>query len=144
MLPWPTLRFSDWARYIFARTSGQPLLAGFELSQEAQWGEMFRLFWERYEKARGHKLMADGHPWETTVPIMIHGDEGRGKLRRCVMITSVSPVLHSKGHSFLSRYLYSVLPGENYEGDHSLDILQDNLVQDLQDLYESGLPVTCC
>ena len=35
------------------------------------------------------------------------------------------------------------MPGELYEGDMTVEILQDALVEDLRSLYENGLPVSC-
>ena len=61
------------------------------------------------------------------------------------MATSVQPLLKAKstkkGHSFLGRFLYGILPGEMYCSGlgGSFETMQDALVQDLQDLYQHGI-----
>ena len=143
VMPWPALKFSDWAKLIFAKTDGEPLLGGYKLANEQGWQAMLKDFWAKHSVAIGHPAGL-GNEVERTIPVMIHGDEGRGKLRRAVMITSVQPVVQKDGHlghSFFSRYLFAVLPGELYAGETSLDVLQDVLVEDLRALLETGLSV---
>ena len=63
-----------------------------------------------------------------TLPFLYHGDEGRGRLRRAVLICSYQPLLFCSGHSFKSRLLASVFPGERYacvEGEETLEALHD-------------------
>lgn len=148
MMPWPTLPFSSWVKCMFVKTKGQPILAGHTLSATDAWKTQHLDFWLRYRAAFGSEhgvFQTHAERLEYCVPIMIHGDEGRGKLRRAVMCTSVQPVLRplDKAHSFCSRYLHAILPGELYEGDITLDILHDSLVQDLCDLYHDGILVAC-
>ena len=144
MMPWPVLPFSSWLTCIFKRTGGQPVLAGYTLGQEVEWKTMFQNFWDKFRSAMGeyHPVFEDhAERLEVCLPIFIHGDEGRGKLRRAVLATSVQPVLVSEGHAghtFNSRFLHSVMPGEHYEGDSTVQILQEALVEDLQGLYTHG------
>ena len=144
MMPWPVLPFSSWLKCIFKRTKGQPVLAGYTLDQEDSWKTMFQNFWDKFRRARGeyHPVFEDhAQRLEVCLPIFIHGDEGRGKLRRAVLATSVQPVLVSEGHAghtFNSRFLHSIMPGEHYEGDSTVQILQETLVEDLQNLYTHG------
>ena len=148
MMPWPTLPPHAWLDCIFKKTSGQPILAGHQLKDVAAWTGVFQDFWRKFKAARGdaHEVFTD-HATQlgNCVPIMIHGDEGRGKLHRAVMATSVQPAIlpggHA-GHSFNSRMLHSIMPGELYEGDHTIDLLQDALVEDLRKLYTDGFPVS--
>lgn len=120
------------------------MLAGYTLDQEDSWKTMFQNFWDKFQRARGeyHPVFEDhAQRLEVCLPIFIHGDEGRGKLRRAVLATSVQPVLVSEGHAghtFNSRFLHSIMPGEHYEGDSTVQILQETLVEDLQNLYTHG------
>ena len=120
------------------------MLAGYTLGQEVEWKTMFQNFWDKFRSAMGeyHPVFEDhAERLEVCLPIFIHGDEGRGKLRRAVLATSVQPVLVSEGHAghrFNSRFLHSVMPGEHYEGDSTVQILQEALVEDLQGLYTHG------
>ena len=147
MMPWPVLPLSSWVKMIFKKTEGQPMLAGYRLAEETKWQDMFRDFWNKFRSARNgkHQVYEDhSHRLQYCIPMFLHGDEGRGKLRRAVMATSLQPVLLAGGHvghSFNSRFLHSIMPGELYEGDMTLDILQDALVEDLQNLYKNGCEV---
>lgn len=145
LMPWPCLPFRSWASCVFDKTCGQPLLAGKKISDDTAWKHMFRSLWSKFEASRGnqHPVFTDHvNELELCCPIMIHGDEGRRKLHRAVMATSIQPVLvqggHA-GHSFNSRFLHSIMPGELYEGDHTVQLLQEALVEDLRDLYTNGL-----
>ena len=144
MMPWPTLPLSAWVDCIFKKTLGQPILGGNKLDDEQAWTSMFLEFWTRFRAAKGdtHEVFTD-HPdvLQHCIPVMLHGDEGRGKLRRAVMATSVQPaIIHQghAGHSFNSRFLHSIMPGELYAGDSTLNLLQEALVEDLRELYTEG------
>ena len=148
MLPWPSLPFSSWLKCIFAKTNGEAVLGGFHVNSTFAWEQMHVQFWSRYKEAFGnsHPVFSDHeHQLRHCLPVMLHGDEGRGKLRRAVMCTSVQPVIRplDRAHSFCSRYLFALLPGEIYEADLSLSVLHDALVQDLIGLYQHGIVVPC-
>lgn len=156
LLPWPVLKFSSWLKLIFKRTAGQPVLAGHKLSDIDAWQGMFREFWKKYASAfPGHKVFEqkDKSTLARCIPMLLHGDEGRGKLKRAVMATSIQPLLKARGgksgkthgHSFLSRFLYGILPGEKYCSGlgGSFETMQDAMVRDLQDLYEQGFQAMC-
>ena len=153
LLPWPILKFSSWLKLIFKRTEGQPVFAGHRLANIDEWQGMFRDFWRKYQAAfPGHKVFEqkDKSTLARCLPVLLHGDEGRGKLKRAVMATSVQPLLkarrrNSHGHSFLSRFLYGILPGEKYCSGlgGSFETMQDALVEDLKDLYENGVQAIC-
>ena len=138
VMPWPVLPPSTWCQTIFSQTAGQPLLSGHKLKDEHLWRPMLQTFWCRFQAVFDHELFSSGFDYSLCIPIQIHGDEGRGKLKRAVFCSSIQPLLGVRGHSMLSRLLFSILPGEMYAGDSSLDILQDHMVQDLMDLYHNG------
>ena len=144
MMPWPTLPLTSWLEAIFKKTCGQPVLGGIALRDMQGWQAMLRDFWAKFKAARGedHQVFTDHvEHLGRCIPVMIHGDEGRGKLRRAVMATSVQPAILPEGHaghSFNSRLLHSIMPGELYEGDHTVQVLQEALVEDLRQLYTNG------
>lgn len=76
---------------------------------------------------------------------MYHGDEGRGQLKRAVLVTSFVAVLATSGHPFLSRFLCTVYPGERYgkgdDGVETLEALHAEVARDLNDLLEYGFEV---
>ena len=145
IMPWPILLPSSWLKVIFEMTNGQVLFAGHAVNDVARWKATFTDFWAKAGLTHGEHdvFVRHGGRLENCVPILLHGDEGRGKLRRAVMCTSFQPLLKVAGHTFLSRFLFSILPGELYCGDDSLETLHDALVGDLKDLYEHGMTVTC-
>ena len=70
------------------------ILGGCSLD-EVGYREMLRTFWTRYRHIRPD-LDIYNHPewdWSTCLPMAVHGDEGRGTLRRPIMIPCAS-----KGH----------------------------------------------
>ena len=143
VMPWPVLLPSSWLHVTFTRTNGGAVLNGHTLGEEKGWRSMLATFWDRYRAAfPQHAVFNDFEDClDCCLPFLLHGDEGRGKLRRCVLVTSVQPLLHQGGHSFMSRLLFSILPGENY-GAHTLDEMQLELVADLLRLYRDGFEVT--
>ena len=146
IVPWPVLTFSAWVKFVFTRTHGEPLLNGFSLEQEDSWRTMLANFWHRAAMCdkTGHPIYRDKiGALDRCIPVLLHGDEGRGKLRRAVLCTSVQPLLHGGGHTFLTRFLFGILPAERYSADNSFDVLHDTLAMDLLSLYEDGFEVPC-
>lgn len=146
MMPWPTLPFRSWLDCVFKKTHGQPILGGNLLRDQDAWKTMLRDYWGKFRVVKGHHNVFQDHLHELDccVPVMVHGDEGRGKLRRAVSVTSLQPALvpdgHA-GHSFNSRFLHSIMPGELYVGDCTMSILQEALVEELRSLYTEGFEV---
>lgn len=143
MLPWPVLLLSSWLTLIFRKTGGALIMNGFSVDDEGHELQL-KSFWELY------KFVAPGHAVYTVhsnrlgnvIPMYYHGDEGRGKLRRAVLITSYVAGLPAAGHSFLSRFLATVFPGERYatsqDGVETLEALHAFLAEDLLDLFLNG------
>ena len=75
------------------------------------------------------------------VPLAYHSDEGRGRQKRPVLVTSMQPLLARKGHSFMSRFLLTLVPSERYSGERSLRALHDSLSADLANLFHQGFEV---
>ena len=111
---YPVLLLSSWLRQCF-NIGGKMVLGGFSLSDEDQWRPMFRQFWEGYKYSRPDLDLYSRSDIDTecTIPIQIHGDEGRGKNRRAVMVVSYQPligcrgptVLNSSGHTAQQAFL---------------------------------------
>lgn len=59
---------------------------------------MLRQFWERYHFIDGLDVAQP----EKTLPFYLHGDEGRGQVRRPVMVISFQPVLSACGSEHLN------------------------------------------
>ena len=95
---YPVLKLSAWSRQIFS-SGGQMLLGGHSLNDEHGYRSMFRTFWERFEIVRPDLDIyhREGVDLSYCIPICLHGDEGRGKLRRPIMVISYQPVITYKG-----------------------------------------------
>lgn len=139
--PWPILLLSSWLRLIFEKTNAEMLCNGLPLGKD--WNRELEAFWQLYRNVNpAHKIYQTPDRLAWTLPFMYHGDEGRGRLRRAVLICSYQPMLFSKGHSFKSRLLASVFPGERYavlDGDETLEVLHDAIASDMRDLFENGM-----
>lgn len=132
---------------ICERTTGGMILNGFKLQEQELWQRELVSFWTLFRTVLPNHDIYDKDPefWSRCIPFQYHGDEGRGKLRRQVLICSYAPALQSKGHSFLSRLLSTIVPGERYavaEGDgETLECLRDQIAADLLKLVHEGLEV---
>lgn len=148
-LPWPVLMLSSWLRLVFESTSGAMVLNGCRLAQQDLWQRELWSFWTLFRTVLpSHPIYEQNEEyWSRCIPFQYHGDEGRGKLRRQVLICSYAPALQSKGHSFLSRLLATIVPGERYacteEGRESLECLHEAIAEDLIALFNEGLEVPC-
>ncbi|CAE7221399.1 unnamed protein product [Symbiodinium sp. KB8] len=49
-------------------------------------------------------------------------------------------VTNTSGHSFMSRFLFTVIPSQMY-AKKTLDVLLQALVTDLEDIYQNGVEV---
>ncbi|CAE7493178.1 unnamed protein product [Symbiodinium microadriaticum] len=129
---WPVLYLSDWVRSICA-SGGEMLLAGHTLNEPDRFTSVFETFWDRYKFVNpGHSIYDGSLDLRFAIPVACHGDEGRGKLKRPVMILSFQ-------HSFTSRLLFTVMPSENYYKKQTLDMLHAAMVKDLETCYKEGI-----
>ena len=148
MLPWPILLLSNWLTVIFNKTRGALLMNGFSVDDDRHELQL-KSFWELYRNVVPHHKVFEQHDGRLNrvLPLYYHGDEGRGKLNRPVLVTSFVSGLPQQGHSFLSRFLASVFPGERYsvgpDGVETLEALHNALANDLLDLFQNGFDVMC-
>ncbi|CAK9059481.1 Uncharacterized protein SCF082_LOCUS31509, partial [Durusdinium trenchii] len=87
---WPMIRIDQWVKYL---ASHQPrLLLGGQLPDpNGKWKEMFSKFWSDYKVLNGdHPIFHRGDvDLGACLPYFIHGDEGRGQLKRPYMVVSI-------------------------------------------------------
>ena len=97
--PWPIIPLSNWMHACFedAKYSGFFFLAGHKLDSWAA-AHGFRTFWECYCKL--DKNVQVDHP-ESTIPIYLHGDEGRGLGKRPLLVVSFQPVMSWLGPDYI-------------------------------------------
>ena len=97
----PVLLLSSWGKQIL-ESGGEMLLGGRNLD-DAGYKSMFATFWERFKYFRPDlDLYTRDFDLATCIPMAYHGDEGRGKLKRPVMVLAYQPVINYKGENFIS------------------------------------------
>ena len=102
---YPLLRPSDWARCIF-KLGGQFFLAGQTLDQIDSFSECLELFWRRHKHIQP-EIHFEGSPG-LAIPFCLHGDEGRGKGKKSILVLSLQPLVTSPdmSKSNLSGYIF--------------------------------------
>lgn len=94
---WPMITLADWCQYFMANKP-RYLLAGYALDESQAWQGTFRKFWRTYQQLNpDHPLFSTDFSWGHCVPIMIHGDEGRGQLKRPYLVASWQCVISHLG-----------------------------------------------
>ncbi|CAE7347924.1 unnamed protein product [Symbiodinium sp. CCMP2592] len=100
----PVLFLSSWCQQVFsddAAAQGKMLLGGFSLHEEDKYRPMFAEFWSRFRFFRPDlDLYKQSFDRSLCLPVALHGDEGRGKLRRPLMIISYQPLISYKGPDY--------------------------------------------
>lgn len=99
---WPVLHLSSWLRTCMTDPNygGFFVLGGKTLDQLDAVRDMFSRFWQRYSYVDG--CLAPESPG-TTIPIFIHGDEGRGQCKRPLMIISFQVVIPWAGEDVVNN-----------------------------------------
>lgn len=140
-VPWPVMHLSSWLTFIFKKTTSSFLCSGLQLGPA--WCFELQAFWSMFEYVLPtHPVFQNRSRLKWTLPFALHGDEGRGRNHRAVLVISFQPLLAVKGHSFKSRLLHSLFPGERYaclDGVETLECLHEQMANDLLDLFHNGL-----
>ena len=87
----PVLLPSTWFSYMLA-IGGELILGGHNVNAEPDWRSMLSQFWKKFLKSSPY-VDLKGIPPEVAVPIAIHGDEGRGRVKRPIMILAWQPII---------------------------------------------------
>ena len=156
-------------------------------------------FWNSYERFHpSHRLFQESHAVRTranTIPMCLHGDEGRGKkkantaiimLEACLGMATAANIMsntsfdycsecdlrnscakrfktnsgrmkpnalsqpptlcgyqahNTKDHSYLTKFVLSVLPNDLYKFGNALDLVLERICKDLQHLFEHGVTI---
>ena len=110
MVPWPTISLTSWLQYIMQVQGGQLLLQGHHINQPHLWREALRSFWSKYESVdplhpvfQDEKLRKD---LNCTIPYLVHGDEGRGRMKQPILVIAFQGVLSHLGIGRLNESGY--------------------------------------
>ena len=99
LVQYPVLLVSDWIDCIF-QYGGHFFLGGRSLDDLETFQQDLWQFWENYEVIDPSFFFFSSvsrDEWVWSVPLAIHGDEGRGKAKQPVMVASVQCLLPLKG-----------------------------------------------
>ena len=92
------MHLSSWAKIVLEQYGGFFFFGGMTLNNLPDVEAMLSGFWDKYQKAEGESTE---HPTRT-IPYMLHGDEGRGRCKRPVLIVSFQGALGWKKDANLS------------------------------------------
>lgn len=87
----PVLHLSSWAATIFDR-GGHFFLQGRDLSQAEEFSSVLKDFWGKFIASHPEFDLPESK-WNHSIPVCLHGDEGRGKAKHPIMVMSVQPLL---------------------------------------------------
>ena len=135
----PTLRLRDWFGWLLSRNL-LCLLVGLLQPDERRERLILRAFWDSYKQvAPNHEVFTMNLPLDKTIPMVFHGDEGRGRRRQGWMVTNFHSLLgrglqpnldkqaregrksrylklkpNYVGHTLTNRFVHAVLPKSEY------------------------------
>lgn len=87
----PVLHLSSCAETIFSK-GGHFFLQGKDLSEADDFSRTLLDFWEKFSTTHPD-FVVPNELWDHAIPVCLHGDEGRGRLKQPVMVMSVQPLL---------------------------------------------------
>ena len=105
---YPFIRLQDWASYLLKNHS-RYLLGGYDISEKDEFMSLFARFWERYQPLDKEHPVYSNYSLKDRrliVPYFVHGDEGRGKSKCPVLITSYQPVIAVGGEDYTNMKGY--------------------------------------
>ena len=92
-MEFPVLRPSSWVDYMMTNCS-EILLGGFNIHSVPGWQRMLEDFWSKFQQSQPQVEVP--HP-RTSIPVAVHGDEGRGKAKRPIMCIGFQPLISYLG-----------------------------------------------
>ena len=105
-VPFPVLLPTSWFKFLLLNHP-KVLLGGYELAEVSCWQQLFRDVWSRLNVIEASCYSSDRDALEDDaetcrIPIMVHGDEGRGRNKVTTMVISVQPLVGWLGPEFLN------------------------------------------
>lgn len=102
---YPVLRLSSWADVIMDN-GGHYFLGGRSLDEVDTFGDELETFWTRFkavDPSFGFFKDTSAADWRWAVPMALHGDEGRGKAKKPVMVVALQTILPLRSGKGLSN-----------------------------------------
>ena len=105
-VPFPALLPSSWFKFLLLNHP-QVLLGGHELAAVSEWTQLFQDVWSRLKVIEASCYSEDLDALEDDaetcrIPIMVHGDEGRGRNKVTTMVIAVQPLVSWLGPEFVN------------------------------------------
>ena len=108
---YPVLQLTDWAECLF-NFGGHFFLQGRSLDYANTFRDVLNDYWEKFHAAEPDFGLPRSQ-WREAIPLALHGDEGRGRLKQPVMVMAVQTILplfehktNMKGYFVLFGNLY--------------------------------------
>lgn len=161
----PYVAFSDWLRYAVEYDQLEQVVGVRDVSAMRK---VLATFWQRYQQIHPtHAIYQRGpeFPVDMTLPVLVHGDEGRGLKKKQVMILSTHGLLgkgsHQSNHlhpandlsadplrmnyvgnTMLTHFLFAVMPVQLYnETPEAFYQMLDIQAREFAHLFEEGLDI---
>ena len=162
----PFLRIRHWVEFLM-KNNCLHILAGLMRPNEQRQGDIWEAWWKNFKcQHPQHPIFERARLGEVslrkTLPLLLHGDEGRSRKRSAFLIVNVHSPLgrgidtglkhntHRKylkmlpnfiGHSYTNRFLLSAVHKSHYVGSNSyvFDLLMENTAKELEFMYETGV-----
>ena len=98
---WPVLHVSSWVRFVLEKAP-MVLLGGHSLDNPQGYQGMLELFWRRFKYFRPDLDIYKEEAFNPcmAIPMGLHGDEGRGKLKRPIMVVGAQPIISHLGAGY--------------------------------------------
>lgn len=94
-IDFPVLLPSSWLRLMLT-SCPEVILGGHPIESVDAWGKMYRNFWRHFQKSMPGVQMNGASP-EVNIPICTHGDEGRGKTKKPIMVIAWQALIGTLG-----------------------------------------------
>ena len=102
-LDFPVLRLRDWAQFLLDRNLWH-VLCGLVSPNPDREKAIFRGFWSEFQRhSPQHPVFVLGLPLEDTVPMVFHGDEGRGRRRQGWLATNYHSIIGRGSQAALEK-----------------------------------------
>ena len=97
---WPVLKMQSWLEY-FLEHKSHLVLGGVHVDDAETWQSQLLDFWQLYQRIDpSHPIFASGYDLRGCLPYCIHGDEGRGFLKRPYMVIAFQMLLSPHGPEY--------------------------------------------
>ena len=103
-MQYPVLLPSAWLRFSL-HSGGEAFLGGNTLDAVEAYTALFSDYWEKFRHVHPEFHLYsrpdfDERMASRCIPCLLHGDEGRGKAKRPIMVLSMQPHISHKGPSY--------------------------------------------